>query len=128
MIHYAFTKLVVGDLESCAAFYAQTFGLVEQTRVTDEIGGRRIDEILFVPTGEGGATFALLTFGDAPAPGGAIPGFVTDDIDAVFEQGVAAGGTVFQAPTDMPAYGHRVGFLADPEGRVIEVVQALDRP
>ena len=67
MIHFAFTKLVVGDLETCAAFYAATFGLVEQNRVTDEIGGRRIDEILYGPTAEGGASLVLLTFGDPPA-------------------------------------------------------------
>lgn len=125
MIHFSFTKLVVGDLDACASFYAETFGLFEQYRVTDAIGGRRIDEILFTPTGEGGATFALLTFGDAPAPSGVIPGFVTDELDAVFTRGAAAGGSVVQAPIDMPQHGHRVGFLADPEGRVIEVVQAL---
>lgn len=125
MDHFAFTKLVVGDLEACAAFYSRTFGLTELYRVTDAIGGRRIDEVLFVPTAEGGGTLALLTFGDPPESAGVIPGFVTDDLDAVFERGVAAGGTVYQAPTDMPAHGHRVGFLADPEGRVIEIVQAL---
>lgn len=125
MIHFAFTKIVVGDLEASAAFYAETFGLVEQTRVTDAIGGRRIDEILYRPTVEGGASLVLLTFADGPAPAGVIPGFVTDELDAVFERGVAAGGSVHQAPMDMPAHGHRVGFLADPEGRIIEVVQAL---
>jgi hypothetical protein len=54
-----------------------------------------------------------------------IPGFVTDDIGGVFARGVAAGGSVAQAPSDMPEHRHRVGFLADPEGRIIEVAQPL---
>jgi len=124
--HFSFTKIVVGDLDASAAFYAHTFGLEEKYRVSAAIAGRPIDEIVFAPTREGAGTFILLTFTDgAPAPAGVIPGFVTDDADAVFARGVAAGGTVAQEPRDMPEHAHRVGFLADPEGRIIEVAQPL---
>lgn len=126
MVHFAFTKVVVDDLEACAAFYAQSFGLEEQYRVRADIAGRPIDEILYAASAPGGGTFVLLRFLDGPgAPTGVIPGFVTDEIDAVFARAVAAGGSVAQEPEDMPKHGHRVGFLTDPEGRLIEVVQAL---
>ncbi|MFM8302865.1 MAG: VOC family protein [Actinomycetota bacterium] len=126
MNHFAFTKVVVDDLETCAAFYTQTFGLEEQYRVRAAIAGRPIDEILYAASAPGGGTFILLRFTDGPgAPTGVILGFVTDEIDAVFTRAVGAGGSVAQEPTDMPEHGHRVGFLADPEGRLIEVVQAL---
>jgi len=127
MIHFSFTKVVVGDLEACAAFYAQVFGLQEQYRVSSEVAGRPMDEILYAGTAPGAGTFILLCFPDAEAaPAGVIPGFVTDEIDAVFARAVAAGGSVAQAAADMPEHGHRVGFLADPEGRLIEVAQRLD--
>ncbi len=129
MQHFSFTKIVVSDLDASAAFYAQTFGLEEKYRVSAAIAGRPIDEIVFAPTREGAGTFILLTFVDGgAAPAGVIPGFVTDEIDAVFARGLAAGGSVAQEPRDMPEHGHRVGFLADPEGRLIEVAQVLVAP
>lgn len=127
MKHFAFTKLVVDDLEGCAAFYSQVFGLHEQHRVEAAIAGRPIEEILFAPTAEGGGTFVLLRFADgSSAAAGVIPGFVTDEVDALFERVVTAGGAIAQPPGDMPEHGVRVGFLTDPEGRIIEVVQPLD--
>jgi predicted enzyme related to lactoylglutathione lyase len=126
MTHFGFTKVVVADLERCAGFYATTFGLVEQQRVHDEIAGRPIDEILYAPTRDGGATFVLLSFADGePAPGGVICGFLADDVDGCLARAVEAGGGVAQPAEDMPEYGHRVGFCTDPEGRLIEVVGPL---
>lgn len=127
MIHFAFTKLVVDDLEACAAFYSEVFGLREQYRVEAPIAGRPMEEILFEPTADGAGTFVLLRFADGtPSPAGVIPGFITDEIDALFERVPAAGGVVAQPPEDMPQHGVRAGFLTDPEGRLIEVVQPLD--
>jgi predicted enzyme related to lactoylglutathione lyase len=84
-IHFSLTKLVVADLERCAAFHASAFGLTEQYRVHSEIAGR--------------------------------------PIDALCARAIAAGATVAQAVADAPEHGVRVGFLADPEGRLIEVVE-----
>ncbi len=127
MIHFSFTKVVVDDLEACAAFYAATFGLEEQYRVSAQVVGRPMDEIVFAGTAPGAGTFILLRFPEAgAAAAGVIPGFSTDEIEAVFERAVAAGGSVAQAAADMPEHGHRVGFLTDPEGRLIEVAQRLD--
>jgi catechol 2,3-dioxygenase-like lactoylglutathione lyase family enzyme len=86
MEHFAFTKLVVADLEASAAFYTQVFGLQEHRRVQDDIGGRAMEEILFESTTPGGATFVLLHFDDTPEPaaGSVIGGFITDEIDELF--------------------------------------------
>jgi len=58
--HFGFTKLVVQDLEAMATFYKDVAGLVEMARVQDAVGDRKIDEILFNATGQGGATFVLV--------------------------------------------------------------------
>ena len=42
--NFAFTKLVVGNLEASAAFYEKVFGLTRQSRIQAEINGRKIDE------------------------------------------------------------------------------------
>ena len=130
--HFAFTKLVVADLEASAAFYTQVFGLHEQYRVTDEIGGRPMQEILFEATAPGGGSFVLLHFDDMPEPvagsviaPSVIAGFVTDEIDDVFTRAVAAGATVVDPVHDAPEHGVRVGFLTDPDGHLLEICQLL---
>jgi len=125
--HFSFTKLVVADLEASARFYTTVFGVREQTRVHAEIAGRPIDEILYEATGPGGATFALLRYGDATAPSHeeVILGIVTSDLDGVVDRVGGAGGTVVQAPTAMPEHGVTVAFVTDLEGHLIEVVELL---
>ena len=125
--NFAFTKLVVGNLDASAAFYENVFGLKRQARIQAEISGRKIDEIIYEPTSKGGSNFVLLTYFDTPKPGSGevIVGFVSDDVYALFDRAVAAGGTVFQAARDAPEHGLTVGFLADPEGHLIEVIKPL---
>jgi predicted enzyme related to lactoylglutathione lyase len=127
MEHFAFTKFVVADLEASAAFYTDVFGVQEQRRVKDDIGGRAIEEILFESTAPGGASFVLLHFADTPEPatGSVIGGFLTDDIDELFPRAVAAGATVVEPPHDAPEHGVRVGFLADRDGHLLEICQLL---
>lgn len=124
---FGFTKLVVSDLERCATFYSRVFGLTEVTRVSDDISGRRIDEIMYQPTSPGGASFVLLNFPDETTvgPAGVISGFITTDIQALVDRATAAGGTVVEAPLDRPAHGVTTAFVEDPEGRLIEIVQML---
>lgn len=125
--HFGFTKLVVADLEKAARFYSQVADLKELARVDAEIGGKPISEIMYHATQPGGATFVLLAFPQepAPTPGGVIVGFQTDDVEAFVERAVAAGGALVEAPHDNPEHGVRVGFVSDPEGNLIEVVQLL---
>lgn len=125
--NFGFTKLIVGDLEASAAFYREVFGLVETYRVTAEIGGRVIHEIMHEPTAEGAGPLVLLTFDDTdqPAPGSVILGFVTDDVDALVARAVAHGAAVVDVPHDLPEHSVRVGFVTDPEGHLLELVQVV---
>lgn len=81
--HFGFTKLVVGDLEAAANFYTSVCELTEMARVDAEIEGKPISEIMFNATGEGAATFVLLTYNGEPVPkaGEVILGFITTDVD-----------------------------------------------
>ncbi|OCC25502.1 hypothetical protein MB02_02375 [Croceicoccus estronivorus] len=125
--HFGFTKLLVDDLETTSAFYKSVCGLVETGRVDARIGGRAISEILFAPTADGGPTFVLLKFLDAPKPTNdeVILGFQTDDVDRFVERAVAAGGTEVDAARTDPEHGIKVAFVTDCEGHLIEVVQIL---
>ena len=124
---FGFTKLVVADLDASASFYTSAFGLQEQQRVHAEIAGRPIDEIIFSGGDPAASTFVLLRFADQATPSQAevILGFITDGIDVLFRQVVAAGGAVVQAVETQPQHGVRVGFVTDPEGHLIEVVEVL---
>jgi catechol 2,3-dioxygenase-like lactoylglutathione lyase family enzyme len=125
--HFGFTKLVVRDLEKSAAFYKSVCGLTEQARVTAEIGGRPISEILFNATGSGAGTFVLLAYLDEPKPaaGELILGFTTTDVAAFVERALAAGGSVAEEPISQPQHGVKVAFVRDVEGHLIEVVELL---
>ena len=126
--HFGFTKLLVTDLEASAAFYTSVFGLKETARVTSAIADRPIDEIIFSPTGAGAATFVLLRYGDVSAPASeeVILGFITDDLPALVARAVSAGGSVVQEPYDNVEHKVKVGFVADNEGHLIEVVQPAE--
>ncbi len=122
---HTFTKLVVDDLEAMVRYYGAVYGLTEMMRFQAEIDGSPIDEIMLGADGTR-AGLILLTFLDRGTPpnGEVIVGFTTDDIEALFERAVAAGGTVRGEIHDPGVQGAAlVGFLADPEGHLAEVVQ-----
>ena len=125
--HFGFTKLIVQDLEAMATFYKDVTGLEETGRVQSAVGDRKIDEILFAPSGQGGASFVLFKFLDrtAPASEEVILGFITDDLAAFVERTKAAGGTIVSDIKSQPEHGVKVAFVTDPEGHLIEVVELL---
>lgn len=127
MAHFAFTKLVVVDLDAAEAFYTTVFGLTPTARVHSDIAGRVIDEVMFAATAPGASTFVLLTYPDLrdASSDEVIVGFMTDDVDALVTLAVASGGALAREPRDMPEHGVRVGFVTDPEGHLIELVQRL---
>lgn len=76
-----------------------------------------------IPPGPG--SIVLLTWPErpAPSPGAVILGVVSDDIDALVDRVMAAGGKIFEGIRDAEAAPVRVAFLADPEGNLTECVQ-----
>jgi predicted enzyme related to lactoylglutathione lyase len=124
---FGFSKLVVGDLERCGAFYQAVCGLVESGRYEAAIAGRAIREIMYRPTSPGGAMLVLLAYLDTPRPGGGetILGFQTPDLDAFLKRAREAGGSVLEEPRTIDDLEVRVAFVRDPEGHLLEVVQTL---
>jgi lactoylglutathione lyase len=125
-VRYAFTKLVVDDLESMARYYGDVYGLREVQRVRADLDGSPIDEIILGLDGAFAGGLILFKFLERPAPGcgEVILGFTTGDIHAVAERAVAAGGTVVHAVHAPRGVGVRlVCVLADPEGHLAEVVE-----
>jgi catechol 2,3-dioxygenase-like lactoylglutathione lyase family enzyme len=122
---YSFTKLVVQDLEAMARYYRDVYGLDQHQRVTAEIDGAPIDEIILGIDGEYAGLILLTWVGQTPMPvGEVILGFTTPDIDALFARAEAAGATIREHPKESDAApGMIVGFVADPEGHLAEVVQ-----
>jgi len=126
---FAFTKLVVGDVEKMARFYAHAYGLHAVKRVRGErIGDEPIDEIVLAPDPDApfGSLVLLRYETRAPSPTGeAILGFTTDDLPALLERVRAAGGGVHAPIREMPDLRLRVAFATDPEGHLAELVELV---
>lgn len=123
---FMFTKLQVKDLDRAVAFYSSVIGLVEMNRVEAEITGRKVSEVVFMPTYAGGPLFILAQFHDTEiaATNELILGFATKDIAALIARAEQAGGRVLEAAHDVPGMGGmQVAFIADPEGHVVQLSQ-----
>lgn len=125
--HFGHVKVVVDDLDRCAAFYGDVCGLVEYGRADATMNGMVGTEVMFAPTSEGGAMFVLVKFHGAPAPQSTdvLLGFRTDDLEAFCGRLVAAGGRVTQDIVTVAEHGVKVAFAADVEGNLLEVLQLL---
>ena len=124
-----FTKLVVHDLDRMAAFYRDAYGLHAVKRVRGErIAGEEIDEIMLAADPDDSfGSFVLLKYvgRESARTGELLLGFVTDDLPALLDRIVAAGGAVHDPMREMPELGVRVAFATDPEGHVAELVQLV---
>jgi lactoylglutathione lyase len=126
--HFGFTKLIVGDLDKSAKFYEAVIGLKPQARIEAEVDGRKITEIVYESTANGGANFVLIAYHDTPkTPAGElILGFLARDINEFMAKVKDAGGKVTTEPYESANAGAmKVGFATDPDGHIIEVIQRL---
>jgi lactoylglutathione lyase len=122
-----FTKLIVRDLQAEAAFYRAVCGYGEGHYIIAPIAGRDMEEIVFTrPDRE--VELALLSFKEGPhaPPGSVLAGFYTEDLDAFQARVLANGGAVHQAigPLRMGAIKTRFAYYTDPEGHLMEVIEA----
>lgn len=123
---FMFTKLQVKDLDAAVVFYSSVIGMVQMNRVEAEIDGRKVSEVVFMPTYEGGPMFILAQFHDtqAPATGELILGFSTKDIAGLASRAEQAGGRMIETAREVPGMGGmKVAFIADPEGHVLQLSQ-----
>ena len=103
---FAFTKLVVDDLDASLAFYAAVCGASEMQRITAAIAGEPIEEIICSTAS--GAGIILLKYLERPAPasGEVILGLMTADMTATFAQATAAGGRLDGLVADFRRWRH----------------------
>ena len=128
-VSFAFSKLIVRDLEKMAAFYRDVYGLHAVNRVRGQsIGGEEIDEIMVStdPKAAYGSLVLLEYLGRGRSPNGElILGFTTEDLPGLLERVRAAGGGVHAPIQEIPEMKLRVAFATDPEGHLAELVQML---
>lgn len=136
--------VVVRDLEPMERFYCGALGCraEHRSRVPESVGGPaglggELDVVwLRVPSG--GCVKLILPRSDqvsVPAPASAVPSpagrpglsyltFHLDDVDPVVAALAAAGARPLSDPVVVLARGRRISFWADPEGNVVELVDA----
>ena len=127
---FAHMGLSARDLRATEAFYTKHFGF-RRARVVS-LGA---DEIIFLKTAAGDLSFELFkAVGEPPAPpvmgdGPAYPGFrhLAFQVESVDEKlrEMGADARVTQGPMDFDAFipGWRTVWVADPDGRIIEISQ-----
>ena len=105
--------LMAPDIEPVVAFAKRVFGAEEMLRTGGGGGGMHYE----LRIGDS----MLMCGGGAGTPSPAIPTrlmglqIYVDDVDAVFQRALAAGGTSLGEPEDRP-YGERSGFVKDQAG------------
>jgi lactoylglutathione lyase len=128
-LNFAFTKMVVADLAAAEHFYTSTLGLTRLTYIEFGEGSHALKEVILSIAGADPqvARLNLIHYPSrpTPAPGEAIFGFMVDDIEAALEAMIAAGGQIAVPLQDVPEHSLRLAFIADPEGHMVEILQAL---
>ena len=126
---FAFTKIVVADLDAAEHFYAQTLGLSRVTYIEFGEGPGQLQEvILAVPDGgPGSPQLNLIRYPNRPmsAPGETVIGFMVDDVEATVTAFSAAGGCITVPVVEMPDHRIKLAYASDLDGHIIEVIQAL---
>lgn len=121
-------RLLVPNIHECFLFYRDLIGL--EVRYGDETTP-------FAEFATGDVSFALepsmaddqATMRSASQPFSASDQvaliFRVDDVDAVYAALASKGVQFVQPPRDTPEWGHRVAYLRDPGGNVIELNQGI---
>jgi catechol 2,3-dioxygenase-like lactoylglutathione lyase family enzyme len=124
----SFTKLCVRDLARSSEFYQRALGMRETARY--ERPDLREIQLQY---GDGPGEVSLVLMQWIPAREVVVGhehgrlGIVTPDLDALFASVRRAGGKITEAAQELAEHGVRVGFVADPDGYSIEVVEPQAR-
>ncbi len=119
-------ELMTPDLAGALEFYGKVVGWKTVDHVMTTASGGRYVVLEAGARGIGGA----LELTDEMTAGGAHPGWIgyihVDDVDARAKAVVAAGGTIFMPPADIPEIG-RFAMVADPGGAPFYLMKPLPR-
>lgn len=122
-------SLVVHDAAAAIEFYQKAFGAEEYYRLTDpesgKIGHAELSihgALLMVADEYPEWNKSARTLGGSPVR----LALMCDDVDAVFDQAVAAGAEV-RRPLNDEFYGHRAATLRDPFGHEWMIAQEIEK-
>jgi lactoylglutathione lyase len=118
-----YVVLVVDNLDRALAFYVDTLGLALGHRSDPyaQLDTGRTRLALFERHALARTLGTELAAPDPAAPGFEI-GFKVDDIDAAYDELVAAGVESVTPPTDRP-WGQRTAYVRDPDGHLVELAR-----
>jgi lactoylglutathione lyase len=130
-MNFAYTIVYVPDVAASLAFFERAFGL--KTRFLHESGAYGE-----VDTGAGGAKLAFVDHATArdsvqhdyvaadasPQPLGMEIGFTVGDVQAAYDEAVAAGARPLAAPVSKP-WGQTVAYVRCPDGTLVELCTAM---
>lgn len=116
----AAVRINVTDLERSEHFYRETFGLPAAQAYGEH------ERVLLLP-GANAPRLTLIHTDAAPTNGGLA--IIVADIDAVMRAAAASGGRVTREAQSVNMGGQaRIGFIEDPNGVSIEVIQVVGAP
>ena len=125
MATFAYTILYVPDVTAAIEFYERAFGFARKFITPDNDYGELLTgatTISFVGRALAESNlskgFELSTPGGKPF--GIELGFTTDDVQALIDQAVAAGGELYAPPVEKP-WGQTVAYVRDLNGFLIEI-------
>jgi lactoylglutathione lyase len=121
--------LFVQDLDSCTAFYRDTFRLPYQGSDVNSASFLLQEGLYLILLSPEGATDLLGTQPNEPkiegGPRGLLAASVAD-VDAAYQELKAKGVTFVRPPTDQH-WGLRTAHFVDPEGNLWEISSPIDR-
>lgn len=127
-VSFAFTKLVVHDIEASERFYCDVFNMERTGHVRADNHQYALEEAILSLRGEAGAhSLILMRYLQRPCPptGSVWTGFVVVDIEASLASVCRAGGSI-EVPLQRNAeHGVMAAIVADPDGHLIELIQIL---
>ncbi len=128
-LSFAFTKIVVADLDASEQFYSRTLGLERLAYIEFGEGPGQLQEvILAVPGGaSGGAQLNLVRYPNKPmsAPSETVIGFMVDDVDETVAKMSDAGARITVPVLEMPDHRLKLAYVTDIDGHIIELIQTL---
>ena len=114
--------IYVSDLERSERFYTDALGFEVLARIETP----DVREVLVGTPGEGSQLMLAHRTVDHPTvpPAGIWKVYVaTDDVQALYERAVERGATAVEPPRHLERFRVTIGFVADPDGYLIEIGQ-----
>lgn len=128
-LSFAFTKIVVTDLDASEQFHIQTLGLSRVNYIEFGEGAAQLQEvILAVPDGgSGGAHLSLIRLPNRPVsrPGETVIGFMVDDVGATVAAMADAGARITVPVMEMADHQLKLAYLTDLDGHIIDLLQSM---